>query len=220
MIVCFGSASIDLFVRAERLPSLGETVSGSRFARAFGGKGANQIVQAALLGGRCRFVGRVGNSSDGADIARNLSRLGVDVSLLDTSDAEPPGVALIEVEEHSGANRIVVVPGANARLLGAHLDAAALSEAAFLLLQLEIPLSAVLHALDSAPKTVKTVLNPSPVPERPEDRRALVERFGRVHFWCSTSTRQSSFREWRCETPSRHWRAARNCWNWEHDALC
>lgn len=77
-VVCVvGSSSIDLFVRAARLPNTGETVLGSSFAKAFGGKGANQAVQCAILGTRVVFVGRVGNTSEGRDIVNNFESRGI-----------------------------------------------------------------------------------------------------------------------------------------------
>jgi ribokinase len=151
MITCFGSSSIDLFVRAPRLPLLGETVSGSSFFKAFGGKGANQIVQAALLGSKTRFVGRVGSSKDGAEIVQNFSQCNVDVSLVNSTDACACGIALIEVEEGSGDNRIVVVPGSNGCCVGQDV-VPALNSASYLLLQLEIPFAAVSFALQEAAK--------------------------------------------------------------------
>ncbi len=182
MITCFGSSSIDLFVRANRLPLLGETVIGNSFFKAFGGKGANQIVQAALLGSPTVFVGRVGLSSDGRDIADNLQRVGVDISFVNTQDDVASGVALIEVEE-GGANRIVVVPGANGLSVGSDV-VPALKNASFLLLQLEIPFDAVTFALQEAGKlkTVHTVLNPSPVPTTSEAKQALLQHFSFISF--------------------------------------
>jgi ribokinase len=114
IVGCLGSSSIDLFVRAVRLPNLGETCLGTSFAKAFGGKGANQAAQCALLGSRVSFVGRVGDTSEGRDILGNFGRLGIDCSYVSSQDAVAAGVALIEVEEKTGKNRILVVAGANA----------------------------------------------------------------------------------------------------------
>ncbi len=182
MITCFGSSSIDLFVRAARLPAVGETVSGSRFWKAFGGKGANQIAQAALLGARTAFVGRVGTSQDGADIVANLASMGVDVSGVKREENDgSAGVALIEVEDASGANRIVVVPGANAKVKGS--DAfLALDKTEYLLLQLEVPMEAVVEVLTRAGPSVVTVLNPSPVPTSDAAMKSLKQVLSRVSY--------------------------------------
>lgn len=164
-IVVVGSCSVDLFVVADRLPRLGETVLGSSFLKAYGGKGANQAVQAALLGSSVAFVGAVGpTDSDG--IVANFAARGVDASHVQHT-TEPCGVALIEVEKSSGGNRIVVCPNANA-LVTEHRVAQAerlIAAAGFLVCQLEIPVAATLAALRLARQlNVRTVLNPSPVP--------------------------------------------------------
>lgn len=108
-------------------------------------------MQAALLGSKTRFVGRVGSSSDGSDIAQNFARLGVDVSLISKSDDCACGIALIEVQEDTGDNRIVVVPGSNGLCVGTDV-LPALAGASYLLLQLEIPFQAVAFALHEAAK--------------------------------------------------------------------
>lgn len=164
-VVVLGSCSIDLFVRAARLPKTGETVIGTSFAKAFGGKGANQAVQAALLGSAVSFVGRVGNTSEGREIVANFQRMGVDCHAVSAVDECAAGVALIEVDEASGDNRIVVVPGANALVASRDLHDDVLRRCAFLVMQLEIPLDVTLDALRrAAASNVRTVLNPSPVP--------------------------------------------------------
>lgn len=177
MIVVLGSCSIDLFTYARRLPELGETVMGSSFLKAFGGKGANQAVQAGrLAGGRGRvaFAGRVGTSEEGRSIVANLREAGLDTECVGTGDEVAAGVALIEVEERTGRNRIVVVPGANARVRAS--DAASLwPRASLAVLQLEVPIPVTLEALRAAREArVLTVLNPSPVPSSPEDLASVV----------------------------------------------
>jgi sugar/nucleoside kinase (ribokinase family) len=185
-IVVLGSCSIDLFVRALRLPSVGETVTGSSFKKAFGGKGANQAVQCALLGSRVHFVGRVGDTADGADVLANFKAKGKKVlrvsscwlSLTSTTqgvladcicatDSVAAGVALIEVDERTGANRIIVVPGANQLVQHTDLPDKLLMQCGFCVLQLEIPLHATLHAMkrahQSGVKTGKTKQNRSPL---------------------------------------------------------
>lgn len=165
-VIVFGSINIDLVARATRLPAAGETLTGHTFFTAPGGKGANQAVAAARLGTPTRMVGRVGDDVFGPQLLNSLQTAGVqtDEVLVDEGSS---GVALITVDE-AGENSIIVVPGANGRVdesdvarLSAHLE-----EATVLLLQLEIPLPAVVAAAQAARATgVTVVLDPAPAPE-------------------------------------------------------
>jgi len=110
-IVIVGSMNIDLIAYAARLPERGETVMGERFAMGFGGKGANQAVMAARLGGRVLMVGGLGDDSYGELTLANLASAGIDASGVQRF-AGSSGVAPIWVEP-DGSNRIIVVPGAN-----------------------------------------------------------------------------------------------------------
>lgn len=173
-----GSCSVDLFVRSNVLPSKGETVIGQEFFKAFGGKGANQAVQCGLLSSRVYFLGCVGRDSDGDSIRANLVTSGVDTTHLASDDKATSGVALIEVEVESGANRIVVVPGANMSVTRQQVVQAIphISKSSFLVSVLEIPLDTVAFALSTARQHgVRTVLNPSPVPRNLSDMDAMLE---------------------------------------------
>ena len=133
-----GSANIDHVARCPRLPRPGETVTDATFERVPGGKGANQAVAAARLGGRVRFVGRIGRDDL---VLRSMEREGVDTSGVVREDGET-GVAMVLVEE-SGENLIVTAPGANRRLNG---DAVEVGEADAVMCQLEIPAEVVASA--------------------------------------------------------------------------
>ncbi len=119
-ISVLGSVNIDLVVRTEHIPAVGETIGDGEFARSFGGKGANQAVAAAAFGARVRFFGCVGADENGAAARENLRARGVDVRGLRTVEAAS-GVALILVDAR-GRNSIAIAPGANAlfRPAGAH----------------------------------------------------------------------------------------------------
>jgi ribokinase len=143
-IVVVGSLNADLVSRLERFPVPGETVTALAFAVHPGGKGANQAYAAARLGAKVSMLGCVGQDAHGELLTRSLQGAGVDVSLVSREDGVPTGMALITVDA-SGENQIVVVPGANARL-GVELvraNEARIAAAAVVLLQLEVPLSAV-----------------------------------------------------------------------------
>jgi ribokinase len=141
-----GSINLDLVVRAERLPQPGETVSGARFSRVPGGKGANQAVAAALLGAEVRMIGCVGVDQLAEDALAGLRETGVEEQWL-AKDA-PTGIALVTVDR-AGETTIVVAPGANAELRPEDL---ALDGAEAVLCQQEIPAETVARAAELAPR--------------------------------------------------------------------
>ena len=143
-ITVLGSANMDLVVSVDRAPQLGETVTGTAFRTVPGGKGANQALAAARVGGEVRFAGAVGDDAHGAQIRALLTAAGIDVSALDKA-AAPTGTAHITVDG-SGANSIVVVPGANGTVQAlSDRHRAAIAGADVLLLQLELPMAAVVE---------------------------------------------------------------------------
>ena len=166
-IVVIGSANLDLLVKAERIPAPGETVVGGAFVTAAGGKGANQAVAAARLGGEVWFVGCVGRDGFGDRLEAEMAADGIYTDLLRRDPAEPTGVALIAVDAR-GQNAIVVAPGANHRLTPADIEAArpAIAAASAMIVQLEIPLETVEAAIDVARDFgARVILNPAPVRE-------------------------------------------------------
>ncbi|RJP18643.1 MAG: ribokinase [Candidatus Omnitrophota bacterium] len=165
-IIVVGSSNTDMVVRCSRLPKPGETVLGGEFIRAHGGKGANQAVAAARLGGQVSFVCRVGNDSFGQEATEAYKQEGIDTSniIVDLSGAS--GIALIVVDEH-GENYIAVASGVNLHLCPADVDflATAFSTGDVLLLQLEIPIATVERAAEIAKeKGAIVILDPAPAP--------------------------------------------------------
>lgn len=146
LLTVVGSINLDLVVQAERLPRPGETVSGGRFSRVPGGKGANQAVAAARLGARVALVGCVGGDELAAEALGGLREAGVEEQWL-VKDA-PTGVALITVDS-GGETTIVVAPGANGELRPEDL---ALDDADAVLCQQEIPADTVARAAELAPR--------------------------------------------------------------------
>ena len=172
-IVVVGSANTDLVVQTERAPRAGETVVGENFVIVPGGKGANQAVAAARLGGEVAFIARLGADEFGARNLETYKREEIDTSYITRDPQAPSGVALIVVERN-GENRIIVVPGANGNLSPKDVKRAegAFSGAAVLLVQLEVPLETVEAALELArERGLKTILNPAPA--RPLGGRIL-----------------------------------------------
>jgi ribokinase len=169
-IVIVGSLNMDVVCRVARAPGAGETVMGDAARFVPGGKGANQAVAAARLGGDVSMVGRVGADDSGSSLRAGLVQEGIDVSHVSVDDAISSGMALILVEAN-GQNRITVAPGANAALTAAHVAAAAAgwSRGGILLLQLETPLDTVAAAIDAAGDAGLTViLNPAPAQSLPD----------------------------------------------------
>ena len=163
-ILVVGSANMDLAVRASRLPAPGETVLGGSFVCSPGGKGANQAVAVARLGGRCQFIGRVGEDAFGRTLLAGMKAEGIDCAHLMVTPEAPTGVAVIVVDG-KGENAIVVASGANALLTPDDLFACgpAFARAAILLLQLELPLPTIRAAIDLARRHgCKIVLDPAP----------------------------------------------------------
>ncbi|MCY4669503.1 MAG: PfkB family carbohydrate kinase, partial [Rhodococcus sp.] len=110
-IVVVGSINMDLTTSVSRFPAPGETLLGTAFATAAGGKGSNQAIAAAKAGGDVSFVGAVGDDGFGTQLRETLQDAGVDTALLRSVDG-PSGVAAITVSADA-ENNIIVVPGAN-----------------------------------------------------------------------------------------------------------
>lgn len=162
-IFVLGSLNVDLVMQSERLPEQGETMRGDVFSTHFGGKGANQAVAAARLGGDVSFCGCVGDDVFGTRVKENGIRQNIDMSRVATISGVSSGVALIHVIE--GDNRILLFPGANDHVTREHVDAF-LSKARkgdLLVLQLEIPIDVVKYAIKRAHDFGMMVLfNPAP----------------------------------------------------------
>ncbi|MEO3828973.1 ribokinase [Actinomadura sp. B10D3] len=176
-VVVVGSVNADLVVNVDRRPVPGETVLGSDLATHPGGKGANQAVAAARLGGRAGIVGRVGDDGHGALLRAALAADGVALDHLVTTPDAPTGVALITIGP-DGDNSIIVSPGANARLSPGDVEDARemIAGAAVVSFQLEVPLPAVEAAASAAERAGgRVVLNLSPPAPIPDGLLALCD---------------------------------------------
>jgi ribokinase len=163
-ILVIGSANVDFTVKVERLPQVGETVSGGDFLLSYGGKGANQALAALLAGAPVFMIAKLGRDANGESLYRQLTAAGVNAQGLLRDATAPGGVALIMVDAH-GHNLIATAPGSNQRLTVA--DIRALDASAFvggiLLTQLETPLETVEYGLQRAlEQGMTTILNPAP----------------------------------------------------------
>lgn len=161
-VVVVGSINMDMVVRTDEFPRVGETLFGTGFSTHPGGKGANQAVAAARLGAHVTMIGCVGDDAFGAQMKAILEREGVETRWVSTGEG-PTGIASITVS--GGDNAIVIVPGANHELTPADIDRAqeAIRHADIVLAQLEVPLATVVHAAEVAKACGKPFfLNPAP----------------------------------------------------------
>jgi len=163
-IIVVGSTNIDMVVKSSHIPIPGETVLGGAFLMTPGGKGANQAVAIARLGGDSTFISKVGNDIFGKQSTQLFDEEGIDIKGLLLDQSYPSGVALITVDKF-GENSIVVASGANSNLTPDDIKKVlpANSEAKILLMQLEIPIESVKYAAEYAfSKGIRVILNPAP----------------------------------------------------------
>lgn len=176
-LVVVGSANMDMVVLTERFPESGETVFGNRFFMMPGGKGANQAVCAAKLGGNVTFIGKMGNDLFRNKLTESMRNDGVNIDHVFIDESQSTGVALIVVDE-AGNNQIVVVSGSNMKLTAEEVsrEAHILSSAGVVLLQLEIPVETVHYTAHLAHANGSTViLNPAPACNLPADLFPLID---------------------------------------------
>lgn len=176
MITVFGSINMDLVATTPRLPKPGETVAGTGFATAAGGKGANQALAARRAGAEVRMVGAVGRDEFAGPALDLLDKAGANLSAVARVDG-PTGTALILVGG-DGENMIAVVPAANGTVSAAQAESAieGMQDGDILMVQQEVPAGSVEAALKSAKaRGVRTVLNIAPLIPETEDLAALAD---------------------------------------------
>ena len=170
-IVVIGSSNTDMVVKTATLPRPGETVTGGEFLLAAGGKGANQAVAAARLGGAVTFIAKVGADSFGDLAIAGYKKEGIDTSQIGRENDHATGIALILVDQN-GENLISVASGANAVWNEADLARvhSVVEQAGLVVFQLEIPLNVVAAlAQVAAAADVPVLLDPAPATELPEE---------------------------------------------------
>jgi len=163
-ILVVGSINMDLVVRVPHAPAPGETVLGGDFETFPGGKGANQAVAAARMGGEVTMVGRVGNDDFGNTLIHGLVEDKIKTTHVTKDSNAPTGIAMIAVAA-DGENMIVVASGANMQVSVEDVNKARelMRETDLLLLQLELPVEVVSAAVELANAYgVPVVLNPAP----------------------------------------------------------
>ncbi|MCE1197807.1 MAG: ribokinase [Marinilabiliales bacterium] len=170
-ITVVGSTNTDMVIKTSRLPMAGETILGGDFFMNPGGKGANQAVAAARLGGKVTFVAKTGDDLFGRQAKQLFDSEQIRTDFLFHDPETPSGIALITVDDKA-ENCIVVAPGANAKLGKEEISCAsdAICGSSILLMQLEIPLETVVMAAEMGHGAgSRVILNPAPAQKLPEE---------------------------------------------------
>ena len=163
-ISVIGSCNTDMVIKTSKLPAPGETILGGDFFMNQGGKGANQAVAAARLGGKVSFITKTGDDVFGSKARKIFDEEHINIDNLIIDPVHPSGVALITVDA-KGENCIVVAPGSNnhLNLKDINLAREQILRSEIVLMQLEIPLETVVYAAKLAfDAGIKVILNPAP----------------------------------------------------------
>jgi len=184
-IVVLGSCNTDLTFYVTRMPEKGETIPAKSFSTTLGGKGSNQAVAAALLGGKVAFIGKIGADSFGNETKSQFQKIGINSEYLEVSKTQPTGTACIYVDDQ-GENEIVTNSGANGEITIDELKNAEklIKSAKIFISQLETPFHTTLQALKIAKaNNVKTIFNAAPGVETLD-----AEVYPLVDIWCTNET--------------------------------
>ena len=176
-IIVIGSSNTDMVIKSAHLPAPGETILGGEFFMNPGGKGANQAVAAAKLGGEVVFVAKVGDDIFGQEAVQGFKNEGINTDFIVVDPRNPSGVATIMVDDQ-GENCIAVASGANGTLSPADIDKALarIDAADVLLMQLETPIPTIDYAASAGSEKWRTViLNPAPAQALSDDLLAKLD---------------------------------------------
>jgi ribokinase len=176
-VAILGIFVADLAFWAGRMPSIGETIAGSGFKMGPGGKGSNQSVAVARLGTEVTFISKLGKDAFGEIARATWTREGIKARVVETGD-EPTGAAFIYVNDRTGENAIIVVPGAAGTISPQDVEAAAdvIRDSAVFITQLEQPVAAARRGLEIAKEAgVVTVFNPAPAARFDDELYALCD---------------------------------------------
>jgi len=169
-VAILGIFVADLAFRAGRMPAIGETIAGTGFKMGPGGKGSNQAVAAARVGANVTFISKIGRDDFGRVALDTWQGEGIATSV-GQSDTDPTGAAFIYVNDKTGENAIIVVPGAASTITAADVErsAGAIRNAAVFVTQLEQPIPAAMRGLEIAHAAgVTTIFNPAPAEPVPD----------------------------------------------------
>ena len=176
-VTIVGSYNVGLFLKGERLPTVGETVIGTEFHEGGGGKGSNQAVAASRFGAGTRFVGRIGKDKYGEDALAMYRRLGINSDMITVDATIHSGISVILIDS-DGQNLISVVPGANFHLSTEDIDAAeeAFRDSYIVGFQLENRLEVIAYGIRKAREWgAQTLLDPAPATPLPDELYPFID---------------------------------------------
>lgn len=174
-ILVVGSSNTDMIISVTEFPKPGETIIGNSFLMDFGGKGANQAVAAARLGGDVTFIAKVGKDVFGTETLKKLRSENIETAFIEVDENKSSGVALITVDQHA-ENHIVVASGSNEELKynDNQLLESLITEETIVLMQLEIPIETIARTCKVArEKHAFIIINPAPA--KPLTKEILAE---------------------------------------------
>jgi ribokinase len=175
-IVVVGSSNYDIVLKTGKIPEAGETVLAGGLVTGFGGKGANQAVTIARMGGKVKLFTCLGDDVFGKLYQDNFQKSGLDLDLIEVIPGSNNGIAIVNVD-HSGRNNIVVYPGANSllkpELVSEKLDR--ILSIPLIVTQLEIPVHTVRYLAGQKTGKNKLILNPSPIDPEEDYQDILVK---------------------------------------------
>ena len=177
-ITVLGIFVADISFSGNKLPSMGETILGDSYNVGPGGKGCNQAIAISRLGGKVKFISKLGDDDYGKLAINKLKKDNIDTSNIIISNKHKTGVAGIHVDRNTGKNAITVVRGAPSSLTTKEVDTSLFKQSKIFLTQLEIPIEVTLHCLKAAKKYgLINILNPAPACELSNDFFKLVDYF-------------------------------------------
>jgi len=207
-IAVVGDLLYDCFAWADRLPRMGETVTGYQNGFYQGGKGGNQAIAVARLGAEAWMLGKVGHDERGGFLLSELQKNGVHTEDVIVSERVPTGTCCVLVDRH-GHNAIIVVPLANEQITDAEGEGfrKRIAQSDAVLCQLQIRQETVLQVLRAARQANRlTVLNPAPAKPLPEEVFALADYVTpnetETEFYTGLSRESLSLTDW-CEGASK-----------------
>lgn len=164
-ILVIGSSNIDMIIKMDRLPKVGETITDGEFVQVFGGKGANQAVAAARLGGNVTFINCVGDDAYADIMINNFKKDKIETKYIFKEKNIASGTALIMIGD-VGNNYLAVAPGANYKLNNDYIDQSldAIKNADLIVIQLEIPIETTKYIIEISKKyNKKVIFNCAPI---------------------------------------------------------
>ena len=170
----------DISFSGKKIPSVGETILGDSYNIGPGGKGCNQAIAIARLGGKVNFISKIGKDDYGQLALNTLNQNKIDTSTIIQSADYQTGVAGIMVDKKTGKNAINVITGAPSSFtideVNQNIDK--IQNSKIFLTQLEIPKDVILHSLKIAKEnSVLTILNPAPASEIPKEFFNYIDYF-------------------------------------------